>query len=111
RADRDGLGAGRTDVNAEVNTHACWLSKRKKGGRRASRNASYPPFSGNCKRLGILASAGVKGYFRRFASTRPPRPSFDDPSRMSSPVPDNQRIVITGVGLTAPNGNTLAEYR
>ncbi|WP_442481579.1 beta-ketoacyl-[acyl-carrier-protein] synthase family protein [Aeoliella sp. SH292] len=30
---------------------------------------------------------------------------------MSSPVPDNQRIVITGVGLTAPNGNTLAEYR
>jgi 3-oxoacyl-[acyl-carrier-protein] synthase II len=25
--------------------------------------------------------------------------------------PDNQRIVITGVGLTAPNGNNLAEYR
>src|SRR5690606_11403966 len=49
--------------------------------------------------------------FRRFASTRPPRPLFDDPLRMSSPVPDNQRIVITGVGLTAPNGNTLAEYR
>ncbi len=24
---------------------------------------------------------------------------------------DTQRIVITGVGLTAPNGNTLAEYR
>ena len=24
---------------------------------------------------------------------------------------DEQRIVITGVGLTAPNGNTLAEYR
>lgn len=28
-----------------------------------------------------------------------------------SPAPDNQRIVITGIGLTAPNGNTLAEYR
>src|SRR5687768_3847728 len=26
-------------------------------------------------------------------------------------LPDNQRIVITGVGLTAPNGNSLAEYR
>lgn len=25
--------------------------------------------------------------------------------------PDNQRIVITGVGLTAPNGNSLTEYR
>ena len=26
-------------------------------------------------------------------------------------LPDNQRIVITGVGLTAPNGNNLAEFR
>lgn len=26
-------------------------------------------------------------------------------------LPDHQRIVITGVGLTAPNGNSLAEYR
>ncbi len=26
-------------------------------------------------------------------------------------LPANQRIVITGVGLTAPNGNSLAEYR
>ena len=26
-------------------------------------------------------------------------------------LPDNQRIVITGVGLTAPNGNDLAEFR
>ncbi|MFT7640119.1 MAG: 3-oxoacyl-[acyl-carrier-protein] synthase II [Pirellulaceae bacterium] len=26
-------------------------------------------------------------------------------------LPDNQRIVITGIGLTAPNGNSLAEYR
>ncbi len=25
--------------------------------------------------------------------------------------PDDQRIVITGIGLTAPNGNSLAEYR
>jgi len=25
--------------------------------------------------------------------------------------PDNQRIVITGLGLTAPNGNSLAEFR
>lgn len=30
---------------------------------------------------------------------------------MISQAPDNQRIVITGIGLTAPNGNTLAEYR
>ncbi len=28
-----------------------------------------------------------------------------------SKLPDNQRIVITGIGLTAPNGNTLQEYR
>ncbi len=27
------------------------------------------------------------------------------------PKSDNERIVITGVGLTAPNGNTLSEYR
>ena len=26
-------------------------------------------------------------------------------------LPDDQRIVITGIGLTAPNGNTLAEFR
>ena len=26
-------------------------------------------------------------------------------------LPDNQRIVITGVGLTAPNGNNLEEFR
>jgi 3-oxoacyl-[acyl-carrier-protein] synthase II len=24
-------------------------------------------------------------------------------------LPDNQRIVITGIGLTAPNGNSLTE--
>lgn len=27
------------------------------------------------------------------------------------PLPDDQRIVITGVGLTAPNGNNLNEFR
>ena len=26
-------------------------------------------------------------------------------------LPDHDRIVITGIGLTAPNGNTLADYR
>lgn len=26
-------------------------------------------------------------------------------------LPDSQRIVITGIGLTAPNGNSYAEYR
>src|SRR5215470_12120373 len=30
---------------------------------------------------------------------------------MIAPRPDNQRIVITGAGLTAPNGNNLAEFR
>ena len=30
---------------------------------------------------------------------------------MAPERPDNQRIVITGVGLTAPNGESLAEYR
>ena len=30
---------------------------------------------------------------------------------MIASLPDSQRIVITGVGLTAPNGNNLAEYR
>src|SRR5262245_16192609 len=37
------------------------------------------------------------------------------PSRKPSHVPgslsDSERIVITGVGLTAPNGNNLAEFR
>ncbi|MCA9204586.1 MAG: beta-ketoacyl-[acyl-carrier-protein] synthase family protein [Planctomycetales bacterium] len=28
-----------------------------------------------------------------------------------SKLPDHQRIVITGIGLTAPNGNNLAEFR
>jgi len=27
------------------------------------------------------------------------------------PLPDESRIVITGIGLTAPNGNSLEEYR
>jgi 3-oxoacyl-[acyl-carrier-protein] synthase II len=30
---------------------------------------------------------------------------------MSTDLPDNQRIVLTGVGLTAPNGNSLPEFR
>jgi len=30
---------------------------------------------------------------------------------MRSPLPDHERVVITGVGLTAPNGDSLAEYR
>ncbi len=30
---------------------------------------------------------------------------------MPEALPDHQRVVITGVGLTSPNGNTLAEYR
>ena len=25
--------------------------------------------------------------------------------------PDKERVVITGVGLTAPNGNSLGEFR
>jgi 3-oxoacyl-[acyl-carrier-protein] synthase II len=29
----------------------------------------------------------------------------------TNPRPDEQRIVLTGVGLTAPNGNNLQEYR
>ena len=29
----------------------------------------------------------------------------------SPSLPDNQRIVITGIGLTAPNGNNLQDYR
>lgn len=29
----------------------------------------------------------------------------------TQPLEDRERIVITGIGLTAPNGNTLAEYR
>jgi 3-oxoacyl-[acyl-carrier-protein] synthase II len=30
---------------------------------------------------------------------------------MVSSIPDNQRIVFTGIGLTAPNGNSLPEFR
>jgi 3-oxoacyl-[acyl-carrier-protein] synthase II len=30
---------------------------------------------------------------------------------MFTKLPDNQRVVITGVGLTAPNGNSLPEFR
>jgi 3-oxoacyl-[acyl-carrier-protein] synthase II len=32
-------------------------------------------------------------------------------STLSNRLPENQRIVITGIGLTAPNGNCLAELR
>lgn len=32
-------------------------------------------------------------------------------SHASHNLPDNQRIVITGIGLAAPNGNNLAEFR
>jgi 3-oxoacyl-[acyl-carrier-protein] synthase II len=30
---------------------------------------------------------------------------------MDSTLPDSQRIVLTGIGLTAPNGNSLPEFR
>lgn len=30
---------------------------------------------------------------------------------MIAPLPDSQRIVLTGIGLTSPNGNSLPEYR
>ncbi|MGB1931400.1 MAG: beta-ketoacyl synthase N-terminal-like domain-containing protein, partial [Mariniblastus sp.] len=26
-------------------------------------------------------------------------------------LPDSQRIVITGIGLTSPNGNTVSDFR
>jgi len=29
----------------------------------------------------------------------------------NEPLPDNQRVVITGIGLTAPNGNNVKEFR
>ena len=32
-------------------------------------------------------------------------------SSSRQPVPDDQRIVITGIGLTAPNGNSWPEFR
>ena len=32
-------------------------------------------------------------------------------SSAANSLPDHQRIVITGIGLTAPNGNSLSEYR
>ena len=31
--------------------------------------------------------------------------------RVYQDLPDEQRIVITGIGLTAPNGNSLTEFR
>ena len=34
-----------------------------------------------------------------------------DSQRADSQRPDSQRIVITGIGLTAPNGNNLPEFR
>jgi len=37
--------------------------------------------------------------------------SSSDRGRMSTVLPDSERIVITGVGLTAPLGNTLGELR
>jgi len=30
---------------------------------------------------------------------------------LEAPLPDSQRIVFTGIGLTAPNGDNLAEFR
>ena len=30
---------------------------------------------------------------------------------MTSTLDDHQRIVLTGIGLTAPNGNSLPEFR
>ena len=32
-------------------------------------------------------------------------------SDRTSQLPDDQRIVMTGVGLTSPNGNNLEDYR
>lgn len=49
-----------------------------------------------------------------FEISRPPNPETHQPlphGSMSASLPDNQRIVITGVGLASPNGNNLAEFR
>lgn len=56
-----------------------------------------------------------QGYPLGFDSTRSPNgmrraSRFANPAMIRS-VDDDHRIVITGVGLTSPNGNTLAEYR
>src|SRR5688572_19888225 len=74
-------------------------------------------------RTGLLVAAGCKLCRRRdlrrldcdlsfaaqhrniFALTL----SMTMPSHAPHRLPANQRIVITGVGLTAPNGNNLAE--
>ncbi len=32
-------------------------------------------------------------------------------TKVHQDLPDDQRVVITGIGLTSPNGNTLAEFR
>jgi 3-oxoacyl-[acyl-carrier-protein] synthase II len=36
---------------------------------------------------------------------------MSQPADVTAQLPDEQRIVITGLGLAAPNGNSLAEYR
>jgi len=41
----------------------------------------------------------------------PASPGTDAASGMSSPIVPRERIVITGVGLTSPIGNSLPEYR
>ena len=32
-------------------------------------------------------------------------------TKVHQDLPDDQRVVLTGIGLTSPNGNTLAEFR
>src|SRR5262245_61189871 len=47
----------------------------------------------------------------RFLENLPHQSATESPPTMVSTLPDHERIVFTGIGLTAPNGNNLAEYR
>jgi 3-oxoacyl-[acyl-carrier-protein] synthase II len=54
-----------------------------------------------------LVNRQVKHYLREFAYLQ----NEDNLCLMVAPLPDDQRVVITGVGVAAPNGNSLAEFR
>ena len=134
--DRQRLGAGRADVDADVHVLlapcvalGCLILQsvsHARSERNRLSNFEYGPT--------LIDGSGHpnRGLFNGMmtpppAQARPPiGGSPTDPARFALPLvarkfrqgsnpmrnaPDERRIVITGLGLTAPNGNSIAEYR
>ena len=78
--------------------------KRLKGVRALPNALSNPAFTDSFK-------VSLRPRLAAMRRSPPRRSKQSAKQRMPTPADDHQRIVLTGIGLTAPNGNSLPEFR